>query len=148
VRQNFEILSINISKEKGVHKKPVGRATLRKDHGVVGDGHAGPWHRQVSLLASEDVEREEKKHTDLSFDYFTENITTRGVDLSALPIGTRLHLGDAVVEITQIGKEEQHHYTIEEHPREWVNIRKGVFAKVVQGGDIDTGSPCFYDETR
>lgn len=146
MKRNFEILSINRAEKRGVYKKSVGRATLRKDHGVVGDGHAGPWPRQVSLLASEDVEREAKKHAGVRFDYFTENITTRGVDLSALPIGAKLHLGNAVVEITQIGKEEQHHYTIEEHPREWVNIRKGVFAKVVKGGDIDTGSSCHYNE--
>lgn len=145
MKRNFEILSINISREKGVHKKPVKRAILRENHGVVGDGHAGTWHRQVSLLASEDVEKVEAKHPALCFGYFTENITTRGVDLSSLPVGTELHLGDAVVEITQIGKEDQHEYTINDHPREWVNIRKGVFGKVVAGGEISCNTICWYE---
>ena len=128
-----------------MHKKPVGSATLVKDHGVAGDGHAGPWHRQVSLLASEDVERAVSVHPELNFNYHTENITTREIDLSALPVGTRLYIGEAVLEITQIGKEGQHHYTIEDHPREYVNIRKGVFAKVVVGGDISCSSPCRHE---
>jgi len=141
----FYILSINVSKKRGVHKKPVGSATLVKDHGVAGDGHAGPWHRQVSLLASEDVKMAASVHRELDFNYHTENITTRGVDLSSLPVGTRLYIGDAVLEITQIGKEEQHYYTIEDHPREYVNIRKGVFTKVVVGGDISGSSPGWYE---
>jgi MOSC domain-containing protein YiiM len=68
------------------------------------------------------------------------------MDPNAHSLGTMLHLGNAVVEITQIGKEDKHDYTIEEHSREWVNIRKGAFAKVVKGGDIDTGSSCHYNE--
>ena len=84
-------------------------------------------------------------HPELDFNSHTENIATRGVDLSSLPVGARLYLGEAVLEITQIGKEDQHHYTIEDHPREYVNIRKGVFAKVVVGGDISCSSPCRYE---
>jgi MOSC domain-containing protein YiiM len=144
MRHEFTILSINISKERGFHKKPVSRATLRKDHGLVGDAHAGRWHRQVSLLASEDVEKLKEKHPNLCFDYCTENITTRGVDLSSLPVGKKLHLGAAILQITQRGKEEQHEYALDVHPREWVNIRKGVFARVVRGAEIDTGICCFY----
>ena len=140
----FTILSINVSKKKGTRKKPVKKTTLIKDHGIEGDGHAGPWHRQVSLLASEDVERVRLLHQDLDFDYHTENITTRGVDLSALPVGTRLYIGEAVLEITQVGKNEGYHHAIEEQPREYVNRRKGVFAKVVEGGDISSSSPCRY----
>jgi len=141
----FCILSINVSKKRGVHKKPVGSATLVKDHGVEGDGHAGPWHRQVSLLAIEEVEKAESVHAGLDFNYHTENITTRGVDLSSLPVGTRLCLGDAVLEITQIGKEDQHDYTINDHPREYINIRRGVFAKVLKEGDISCDTLCWYE---
>jgi MOSC domain-containing protein YiiM len=146
MRHKFVILSINISQKRGVRKKPAGRATLKEDHGVVGDGHAGRWHRQVSLLAAEDVEKTKEGHPNLCFDYYTENITTRGVDLSSLPVGTRLYIGDAVLEITQIGKEEQHDHSLEEYPREWVNIRKGVFARVLRGAKIDIHSPCFYEK--
>jgi MOSC domain-containing protein YiiM len=145
MKRDFEILSINISKERGVYKEPVERAVVKEEHGLVGDGHAGPWHRQVSLLAVENVDAVASAHRGLDFDYHTENITTRGVDLSSLPVGTRLHLGDAVLEITQIGKEDQHDYTIEDHPREWVNIRQGVFAKVTAGGEITRGTPCWYE---
>jgi len=145
MRHTFSILSINISDRRGVHKLPVGSAALRKNHGIVGDAHAGKWHRQVSLLASEDVEREKEKYPQLCFDYYTENITTRGVDLFSLPIGIKLHIGAAVLQITQIGKEEQHDYGIEDHPREWVNIRKGVFARVLRGAKIDTKSDCYYE---
>jgi len=145
MKRNFEILSINISREKGVHKKPVESAILKEAYGLAGDGHAGPWHRQVSLLAAEDVEAVASGYRGLDFEYHTENITTRGVDLSSLPVGTRLHLGDVVLEITQIGKEDQHDYTINDHPREYVNIRKGVFAKVVAGGEISRDSSCWYE---
>ena len=144
-KRMFEILSVNLSKEKGVHKEPVKKAVLKEEHGLIGDGHAGPWHRQVSLLAIEDVEAISSTHGGLDFDYRTENITTRGVDLSMLPVGTVLHLGDAVLEITQIGKEDQHDYTITDHPREWVNIRKGVFARVIAGGEITAGTSCWYE---
>jgi MOSC domain-containing protein YiiM len=145
MKHEFEIVSINISKKRGEHKCKVECATLRERHGLVGDGHAGPWHRQVSLLAIENVDAVASAHRGLDFDYHTENITTRGVDLSSLPVGTKLHIGDAVLEITQIGKEDQHDYTIEDHPREWVNIRQGVFAKVTAGGEITCGTPCWYE---
>jgi len=145
MRHKFTVLSINISEKRGVRKRPVGRAVLRKDHGLVGDAHAGRWHRQVSLLASEDVERLKEKHPNLCFDYYTENITTRGVDLFSLPIGKNLYIGAAILQITQIGKEDQHDYGLEEHPREWVNIRKGGFARVLRGAEIDTNSFCYYE---
>ncbi|MBN2325090.1 MAG: MOSC domain-containing protein [Spirochaetes bacterium] len=145
MKRYFEILSINISKERGVHKEPIEKAVVKEEHGLVGDGHAGPWHRQVSLLAVENVEAVALEHGDLDFDYHTENITTRGVDLSSLPVGTRIHIGDAVLEITQIGKEDQHDYTINDHPREYVNIRKGVFAKVIAGAEISCGTPGWYE---
>jgi len=141
----FCIVSINVSKKRGVHKKPVESATLVKDHGLAGDGHAGSWHRQVSLLAVEEIEKAESVHSGLEFNYHTENITTRGVDLSSLLVGTRLYLNEAVLEITQIGKEDQHGYTINDHPREYINIRKGVFAKVVVGGDISCDTLCWYE---
>ena len=147
MKRYFKILSINISEERGVNKTPVESATLVKNHGLAGDGHAGPWLRQVSLLAFEDVEKAASMHSELDFEYHTENITTSGIDLSALPVRTKLCIGDAILEITQIGKDDQHHYTIDDHPREYVNIRKGVFAKVLAGGVISRRSPCWHETT-
>ncbi|MBA7622374.1 hypothetical protein ES703_29751 [subsurface metagenome] len=81
---------------------------FRPDHGIEGDAHAGPWHRQVSLLANEDIETMRGKGIEISCGDFAENITTEGTELAALPIGTRLHLGEVVLEVTQIGKECHH----------------------------------------
>ena len=108
VRREFSILSINISERTGVQKKPVARAVLREGHGIEGDAHAGDWHRQVSLLADEDIQTMRGRGIELGFGDFAENVTTRGIDLGALPIGTLLNLGPALLEITQIGKECHH----------------------------------------
>ncbi len=96
----FSILSINASKRTGEQKTPIERAVLRESHGIEGDAHAGDWHRQVSLLADEDIALMRGKGISIGFGDFAENITTRGIDLAALPIGARLHLGDALLEVT------------------------------------------------
>ena len=142
--REFSILSINVSERKGVQKNPAGRAMLREGHGIEGDAHAGDWHRQVSLLADEDVQTMRGRGITLSFGDFAENITTRGIDLGSLPIGARLELGPALLEITQIGKECHHGCAIYQAVGDCVMPRKGVFARVIRGGEIDRESRCHY----
>ena len=122
--------------QKGEQKKPADSLELKSGHGIVGDAHAGDWHRQVSLLAEEDISTIRGKGIEISFGDFAENITTEGVDLSALPIGTRLHLGEAELEVTQIGKECHHGCAIYQTVGDCVMPRNGIFAKVIKGGVI------------
>ena len=89
----FSILSINVSERTGVQKKPVVRAVLRQGHGIVGDAHAGDWHRQVSLLAQEDIDTLRGRGIEIGFGDFAENITTLGVALGTLRVGAHLSLG-------------------------------------------------------
>ena len=141
--KSFKILSLNISKEKGTPKTPVPRLVLVADSGIKGDAHAGPGNRQVSLLADEDIDTMREKLDSLVPGDFAENITTRGIDLPSLPVGTRLYIGAAVLEISQIGKECHSGCAIREKTGDCVMPRRGVFAKVVEGGEItdeDTGS--------
>ena len=145
MRREFSILSINISDRTGVQKKPVARAVLREGHGIEGDAHAGGWHRQVSLLADEDIQTMRGRGIELGYGDFAENVTTRGVDLGALPVGARLSLGTALLEITQIGKECHHGCAIFHAVGDCVMPRKGVFARVLRGGEIDHESRCHYD---
>ncbi|MDJ8954066.1 MOSC domain-containing protein, partial [Clostridium perfringens] len=94
-----------MSTSKGERKTPVAAVELREEHGIVGDAHAGPWHRQVSLLARESIEKMRALGLDVTTGDFAENLTTEGVNLMALPVGTRLRVGAAELEVTQIGKE-------------------------------------------
>ncbi len=142
---SFLILSINVSESKGAQKTPVEEAVFRPDHGIEGDAHAGPWHRQVSLLANEDVETMRGKGVEIGFGDFAENITTEGIELATLPIGTRLHLGEVVLEVTQIGKECHHGCAIYQAVGDCVMPRQGIFTKVIQGGTISCDSVCYYD---
>jgi MOSC domain-containing protein YiiM len=145
VRRGFSILSINVSERTGERKKPVDRALLRQGHGIVGDAHAGDWHRQVSLLADEDIATLRGKGIEIGFGDFAENITTRGIDLGSLPVGSRLCLGPALLEVTQIGKECHTGCAIRRVTGDCVMPRKGVFARVIVGGEIDNESLCYYD---
>ena len=100
-----QVVSVNISEKKGTVKKAVPEIRLRLRHGIEGDAHAGDWHRQISLLAEESADKMRALLPDLQPGAFAENINTRGVDLKRLPVGTRLRLGETVVEVTQIGKQ-------------------------------------------
>jgi MOSC domain-containing protein YiiM len=133
------IIAICISEEKGERKKPVPSALLRENHGIVGDAHAGDWHRQVSLLAEESIDTMRDKGLDVTHGDFAENITTKGIDLVSLPIGTRLSLGDAVIEISQIGKECHTRCAIYYQAGDCVMPREGIFAKVITGGELVPG---------
>jgi len=144
MEKDFSIISLNISLKKGEQKVPVDEVELRAEHGIVGDAHAGKWHRQVSLLADEDVETMRGKGIDLNPGDFAENITTEGIVLSELPVGTRLYIGDSELEITQIGKKCHHDCAVFHAVGDCVMPRRGIFARVLRGGRINSESSCHY----
>ena len=136
----MEIVSIALSKKKGTRKSIVDEAVLVEEHGIEKDAHAGPWHRQVSFLASESIEQARDQGLDVSFGDFAENIATSGIDWQKIPIGTRLRLGDKVlVEITQIGKECHTRCAIYYKAGDCIMPKEGVFARVLKGGKIRRG---------
>ena len=136
------ILAICISEKKGTQKQPVLKAELKVDWGIVGDAHAGNWHRQISLLSQISVERMQKKLADykLKPGNFAENILIDGMEVKTLPIGQRLRLGpEAVGEVTQIGKECHNDCVIRQTAGDCVMPREGVFVKVIHPGVIHVG---------
>lgn len=135
-----KIIAICISEKKGTQKKVVDSGVLRPDWGIVGDAHAGNWHRQVSLLSVEKIEDFRTKGAQVDFGAFGENLVVEGFDLRNIPVGTRLRAGDAVLEITQIGKECHSHCNIYHTMGDCIMPREGIFAKVVKGGDIFPGT--------
>jgi MOSC domain-containing protein YiiM len=141
----FRLVSINVSASRGTAKTPVDRAVLKPEHGIDGDAHAGNWHRQVSLLADEDIETLRGRGVDLPPGIFAENLTTRGIDLAGLPVGARLRIGSAVLEVTQVGKECHQGCSIRQAVGDCVMPRRGVFARVLSGGEIDRESRCCRD---
>ncbi len=138
---NGKIEAICISSEKGIVKTSVDEAELRPAHGIVGDAHAGDWHRQVSLLATESIAKMKAILPDLADGAFAENIVTSGLELKSLPIGTRLCLGNTILELTQIGKECHQGCAIREATGDCVMPREGVFCRVLEGGTIRPGDP-------
>ncbi len=138
----MRIHAISISETKGVRKNNVTTAVLRSEHGIVSDAHAGQWHRQVSLLAKESINKMVQRGLKVGPGDFAENITTEGIKLTALPIGERLRLGnDALVEVTQIGKECHDRCAIYYEAGDCVMPREGIFVKVLTGGTINLGDP-------
>ncbi|MFV2082175.1 MAG: MOSC domain-containing protein [bacterium] len=136
----MKIAAISVSDEKGVKKDNVESALLKADHGIEGDAHAGNWHRQVSLLARESIEKMTELGLNVGPGDFAENITTEGIDLTRLAVGTRLQLGiDIMVEVTQIGKECHERCTIYYEAGDCVMPKEGIFVKVLRGGPIRTG---------
>ena len=135
------VVSVNISEEKGTPKHPVESVTLKLRHGIVGDAHAGDWHRQISLLAEESVDKMRALLPDLQPGAFAENINTRGLELKTLPVGTRLRLGETVVEVTQIGKQCHSDCEIKRLTGQCVMPTEGIFAVVVQEGTVRKGDP-------
>lgn len=133
------IIAVCISADKGQRKTPMAEVVLKENHGIVGDAHAGDWHRQVSLLATESIAKMRAMGLDVDSGDFAENITTIGLDLVSLPIGSRLALGDAVVEITQIGKECHNRCAIYYQAGDCVMPKEGIFARVITGGTISAG---------
>lgn len=136
----MKIVSIAISKKKGTRKSTVTAAHLLQNHGLEGDAHAGSWHRQVSFLSSENIEKARKQGLDVTFGDFAENIATLGIDWKKVPVGTRIELGkSAVVEITQIGKTCHKKCAIYYQAGDCIMPREGIFARVIKGGTIQSG---------
>lgn len=133
------VKAINISDTKGVVKNPVERGYFRVDHGLEGDAHAGDWHRQVSLLASESADKVRAAGLDITDGRFAENITTEGIELYSLPVGTRLQIGESIQEVTQIGKECHTGCAIKQLVGDCVMPREGIFTKVIVNGWIAPG---------
>ena len=141
----FVVESVNISETKGVQKHPVEKIELRTGHGIEGDAHAGNWHRQVSFLAGEAVDRMKdilkKGGSDLVLDHgaFAENIVTRGVDWKTMKPGARIKVNHVELEITQIGKECHSGCAISVAAGDCIMPKEGIFAKVLQDGTIRPG---------
>ena len=136
-----KVVAINISEKKKTPKKTIPEGKLIEDFGFEGDAHAGNWHRQVSLLAKESIEKAQGMRTDgLCHGMFAENITTEGIELHTLPVGTKLKIGDeALIEITQIGKECHDGCAIRELVGQCIMPKEGIFGKVLKGGIVKAG---------
>ena len=135
-----EVTAVNISREKGVRKESVPYIDLKLRHGIVGDAHAGDWHRQISLLAEESVDTM-RTVCPIALDagIFAENINTRGIELKTLPVGTRLRVGKTELEVTQIGKQCHNDCEIKRATGKCVMPTEGIFAVVVKEGRVQAG---------
>lgn len=134
------ILSVNISEAKGEKKRNIGSCFLLKDKGLEGDAHAGFMHRQVSLLAMESIEKIRAKGLDVKPGDFAENLTTEGIVLYTLPVGTTLRTSQGVLlRVTQIGKECHTRCAIFQAVGDCVMPREGIFAEVLNEGDVSVG---------
>jgi len=136
-----KIVAVCTSDKKGTVKKPVEKVTVQEDFGVSGDAHADcQTHRQVSLLAEESIDKMRNRGFELNYGDFAENITTEGIDLVSLPVGTKLFAGDEVIlEMSQIGKECHADCAIRQQIGDCIMPREGIFAKVIHGGIIKPG---------
>ena len=134
-----QVLAVCISENKGERKKPVEAVELRQNHGIVGDAHAGDWHRQVSLLAQESIDKMRTLGLNVNAGDFAENITTSGIELVTLPVGSRLQVGKTVLEVTQLGKECHTRCAIYDQAGDCVMPKEGIFARVLSGGTIRPG---------
>lgn len=139
-RETMGVLKgICVSKKRGTKKVEVAEAMLVENYGIEGDAHAGNWHRQVSLLSLEKIEAFREKGAQVSFGDFGENLIIDGFDFRSLPVGTIFTIGDAVLKMTQIGKECHTHCQIYQTMGECIMPREGVFAVVLKGGQIRNG---------
>ncbi|NOW05459.1 MOSC domain-containing protein YiiM [Clostridium beijerinckii] len=135
-----KVLSINISEKKGVIKTPIKEGIFIEEHGLKDDAHAGKWHRQVSLLAQESIDKMIKMGiSNLDAGKFAENITTEGIVLHELPVGTRLKIGETIQEVTQIGKECHKGCAIKNQVGTCIMPTEGIFTRIIQGGVIREG---------
>ena len=133
------VVSANVSESKGERKKGSAEVMLRAEHGIEGDAHAGPWHRQVSMLAQESIDKMVAAGLTVGPGDFAENITTTGIEVAALPIGTLLDMGEALIEVTQIGKECHSRCAIYHQAGDCVMPREGIFVRVLRGGRVAAG---------
>lgn len=138
-KKTGKIIAVCTSEKKGIPKTSVSGVVLRENFGIQGDAHAGNWHRQVSLLALEKIEEFRSRGAKVDYGAFGENLIVEGFDLKKIPVGTQFEAGDAVIELTQIGKECHSHCVIHKAMGDCIMPREGVFARVIQGGEIRPG---------
>jgi MOSC domain-containing protein YiiM len=136
-----QIVSVNISDKKGVRKTPIPEGRLEPEVGLVEDAHSGTWHRMLSLLALESIETMRAQGLTVNPGDFAENVTTQGLILHTLPVGSRIRLGEVEVEVTQIGKECHTGCAIRKLTGDCVMPREGIFARVLNPGVVRPGDP-------
>lgn len=137
-----KIIAVCTSEKKGMRKKNIGQSELVENFGIKDDAHGGDWHRQVSLLAIESIDKMRAKGLDVNPGDFAENLTTEGIDLVSLPIGTKLKIGaSGLGEVTQIGKECHTRCAIYYQAGDCVMPKEGIFIKVLQGGPVAVDDP-------
>ena len=136
-----EVLAVCTSETKGTVKRDVGSGVLVEELGLEGDAHAGFAHRQVSLLAQEDIDTMKEKLPDLIPGSFAENLTVRGVDLGSLSVGDRIEAGPTLLEVSQIGKECHTRCQVYHATGDCIMPKKGIFCRVLRGGPVRTGDP-------
>lgn len=146
--QRGRVLAVCISERKGTAKQPVTEISLREGYGIEGDAHAGNWHRQVSLLATESAEPMRKLLPELPAGAFAENVLTEGIKFKTLPVGARLRLGQTLLEVTQIGKECHADCAIRRQVGDCVMPREGIFTVVIEGGTVRPGDPIIVEENE
>ena len=134
-----QVMAVCISERKGIRKKEVPYIDVKCNHGIVGDAHAGDWHRQISLLGEESIDTMRAVGLELTSGAFAENIVTRGIALKELPVGTRLQVGETVLRVTQIGKECHNDCAIKKSAGKCVMPTDGIFAVVEKEGRIAAG---------
>lgn len=134
-----KIIAICISEKKGTQKHSIESAVLKENWGIEGDAHAGKWHRQVSLLSFEKFDEFQKKGAEIDYGAFGENILVEGFDLRTIPVGTRFQIGEAILELTQIGKDCHSHCEIYKKMGDCIMPREGVFTEIIKGGVIKPG---------
>lgn len=134
-----KIMAVCISEKRGTQKKNIDKVRLIENFGLKGDAHGGNWHRQVSLLSYEKVRAFEEKGISVEDGAFGENLLVEGFDFKTLPVGTRFRCGEALLEMTQIGKECHSHCEIYQAVGDCIMPREGVFARVLHGGEIQIG---------
>ncbi|WP_028575353.1 MOSC domain-containing protein [Desulfonatronovibrio hydrogenovorans] len=142
-----KIVAVCTSPKKGQRKKDIREGRLIREHGLDGDAHAGDWHRQVSLLAMESIDKMRLAGLDVGPGDFAENLTTEGIELYTLALGTRLRIGpEAVGEVTQIGKECHTRCAIYHQAGDCVMPREGIFIRVLTGGQVKTGDEIVVEQ--
>ncbi|PIX87500.1 MAG: MOSC domain-containing protein, partial [Nitrospirae bacterium CG_4_10_14_3_um_filter_44_29] len=130
-----KVVAINTSERKGMRKKPVKEAVIKTNYGIEGDAHASSeWHRQVSLLALESIKKMQALGLKVKPGDFAENITTEGINLPELPIGTKMTIGEVEAEVSQIGKECHTRCAIYYQAGDCIMPKEGIFVKVIKGG--------------
>ncbi|MBS4031844.1 MAG: MOSC domain-containing protein [Clostridiales bacterium] len=135
-----QLVAVSVSEKKGMRKTNVDEVILEVESGIKGDAHAGPWHRQVSLLAQESIDKMRDLGLDVHAGDFAENLTTEGIDLVSLPVGTKLRIGEsALLEVTQIGKVCHERCAIYYQAGDCVMPKEGIFVRVLTGGRLAPG---------